>query len=182
MDVLNSQATCLYFAYGSNMNSEQMEKRMVEGPIKLKEFSRWPFESLVIDEKITYLGKGILKGYELNFHKMKTTSNKEGFASLSPNEDSQVEGVIYKVKEIHLYVLDFYEGVKTDHYTKEKVNVEVCATQESHPSAVYIAHPSKIDKERKPSKDYLSGLIKGAREFNLSPETIQKLEKWPTAD
>ncbi len=182
MNEVNSKQDYLYFAYGSNMSSEQMEQRFIEGPAKLKELNRWPLETLTV-EKISYLGKGIVRNYELNFHKKRMQStNFEGFANISPKENSQVDGVVYGLKETHLHVLDYYEGVKIEHYTRETATVEINSTKESRQAVVYIAHPTKIDERCKPSKVYMEKLIKGAREFQLNAEFIQRLEQWPTTD
>ncbi len=172
----------LYFAYGSNMLSQQMEQRFVDGPRILKERGQWSSESVTL-EKITYLGKGVLQNYERDFSKKNTNSKLsdfEGYANITSKINSQVEGVVYQLGEQHLQVLDLYEGVTTGHYTREIVTVEVGATQKMETAVVYIAHPSKVDDQCKPSKVYLDKLIAGAREFKLHPQTIQKLEQWPT--
>lgn len=169
-----------YCAYGSNMDPDQMDLRRIEGPAKLKNLGRWSSDSLEL-AKASSLGKGIIKNYELNFHKKKAGSTDfEGFANISKKDNSQVEVVVYQVTKQHLQVLDFYEGVKNFHYTPEQISVEICSTSEILEATVYIAHPTKIDERCKPSKNYLEKLIAGATEFQFSDETIRRLKEWET--
>lgn len=178
--ISNYSEISLYFAYGSNMSLKQMDERFAEGPAKLKNLGRWSLDSLEL-EKVSSLGKGIVRGYELNFHKKKMASEVfEGFATISPKLNAQVEGVVYQLGKLHLDVLDFYEGVKNLHYTPEKVSVEISSTNEILEAVAYIAHPTKVDERCKPSRSYLDKLISGATEFQLSADAIQKLTAWET--
>jgi hypothetical protein len=89
-----------YFAYGSNMSSSRMRQRMEEGPKKMQEKGLW--EGPLVLDKIIPLGRGVLDGYKLTFSKINSSHAKEGFANISPSAKSQVEGVIYELKEKHL--------------------------------------------------------------------------------
>ena len=70
----------LYFAYGSNLNAEQMRKRCPGA----KEFSR-----------------AVLPGWKLA---------RRGFADIEPAPKARVNGALYAIGRDDLASLDFYEG------------------------------------------------------------------------
>lgn len=70
----------LYFAYGSNMNREQMSVRCPNS---------------------TYMYKGRIPGVQLDFRK---------YLDISRKKDSFVEGVIWKIHPADIKSLDRYEG------------------------------------------------------------------------
>jgi gamma-glutamylcyclotransferase (GGCT)/AIG2-like uncharacterized protein YtfP len=152
-----------------------MRQRMEEGPKKMQEKGLW--EGPLVLDQIVPVGRGVLEGYKLSFSKINTASETEGFATISPDAKNRVEGVIYKLNDKHLKVLDFYEGINTGHYYRTIVKVK---TSEGTvlDAYVYIAEPEKVDPNRRPSREYLQFLIDGAKEFHLSPETFRELKKW----
>ena len=75
-----------YFAYGSNMNLDQMAYRC-------------PAASVVENVK--------LEGYRLTFC---GRGKGSGVATILPEEGSQVEGVLWKITPECEKSLDFYEG------------------------------------------------------------------------
>ena len=84
----------LYFAYGSNINLEQMSHRCPDAQI---------------------VGPVTLENYELQFR-------GHGFATVSPKEGSVVHGLMWKLPPVSEQTLDRYEGYPR-HYTKEQVSV-----------------------------------------------------------
>ncbi len=78
-----------YFAYGSNLNFEQMAYRCPEA---------------------TAVGTAKLEGYELAF--------RRGYLTILPKEDASVEGLIWSVTDHDESQLDCYEGYPT-FYDKE---------------------------------------------------------------
>lgn len=84
----------LYFAYGSNINLEQMEHRCPDAQI---------------------VGPVTLENYELQFR-------GHGFATVAPKEGSVVHGLLWKLPPVSEQTLDRYEGYPR-HYTKEQVPV-----------------------------------------------------------
>ena len=83
-----------YFAYGSNLNFEQMAYRCPEA---------------------TAVGTAKLEGYELAF--------RGGYLTILPKEGATVEGLIWSVSEQDEAQLDCYEGYPK-HYGKETVMVK----------------------------------------------------------
>lgn len=176
-------SSAYYFAYGSNMDVDRMMSRMENGPQQLQNKGRW--EGSLNLEKFTVMGSAVLEGYEIDFSKIKSTSLIEGFATIFPSPTQHVEGVLYQLNEKHLQVLDFYEGFhgeSNESNEYDRAHVSVTRAGKALDAVVYIAHPSQIDKSRKPSKKYLEFLLKGARQFSLSEDYIRKLEAIPTID
>ena len=84
----------LYFAYGSNINLEQMKERC-------------PAAKAV--------GPVTLADYELQFR-------GHGFATVAPKKGSTVHGLLWELTPACEQALDRYEGYPR-HYTKEQVSV-----------------------------------------------------------
>ena len=82
-----------YFAYGSNLNFEQMAYRCPEA---------------------TAVGTAKLDGYELAF--------RRGYLTILPKEGASVEGLIWSVTDHDESQLDCYEGYPT-FYDKETMTV-----------------------------------------------------------
>ena len=84
-----------YFAYGSNLNFEQMAYRCPEA---------------------TVVGTAKLDGYELAF--------RRGYLTILPKEGASVEGLIWSVTDHDESQLDCYEGYPT-FYDKETVTMRL---------------------------------------------------------
>ena len=82
-----------YFAYGSNLNFEQMAYRCPEA---------------------TAVGTAKLEGYELAF--------RRGYLTILPKEGASVEGLIWSVTDHDESQLDCYEGYPT-FYDKETLTM-----------------------------------------------------------
>ena len=98
----------LYFAYGSNLDLEQMAQRCPDAEI---------------------VGPVRLENYELRFR-------GSGFATVAPKKGSTVHGLVWKITPNCEQSLDRYEGYPR-HYTKETVTVKDAAGAEI-PVMVYI--------------------------------------------
>ena len=92
----------LYFAYGSNLNHNQMKKRC---------------------DSAKYLKKYTLKGYKLCFS-YKTNSSIYGHANIVKNAKSKVNGVLWEINKKDEKELDWYEGVDYNYYQKEYFNLK----------------------------------------------------------
>ncbi len=114
----------MYFAYGSNMDPERICKRLSK-----------PIETLGREH-------AILRGYRLEFNKISSNNPEEGYANIVPDEDSLVEGILYKVTEEDIKKLDYYEGY-FEHYYKENVKV-VLDNGDEVEAITYIAQPDKV--------------------------------------
>ena len=97
--VVNPDGLHIYFAYGSNMNSKQMNERC-PGAITL--------------------GISVLSGYKLTERK---------YADIDIAGDSEVYGVLYAISEEHLKELDYCEGYKLGIYDRKIVKIQFNGTQ-----------------------------------------------------
>lgn len=121
---------------------------------------------------------GTLKGYTLKFNKIASKNPKEGYANIVPCDEDEVEGILYKVTEEELEKLDVYEGVKENHYRRQKVKVVIRSTGEEVEAQTYIANPEKTKDGLKPSRNYLKHLL-AARKY-LSEKYVKRLENTET--
>ena len=133
----------LYFAYGSNMDEEQMADRCP--------------------------GAKVLKKAEIADYQF--AIDNRGVATILPKPGSKVEGLLWIVSQRNIKTLDGYEGVAGGYYRKETLTVEVNGLQ--HEVLVYLSNAKCdrpgyrqgymqkiIDaaKEHKLSKEYIDEL------------------------
>ena len=87
----------LYFAYGSNLNHNQMKNRCSGS---------------------RYIKKHTLKGYKLCFSH-KTNHSMYGHANIIKNKRSKVDGALWYINKKDEKELDWYEGVDYNYYQKK---------------------------------------------------------------
>ena len=133
----------LYFAYGSNLDLEQMAQR---GP----------------DAEI--VGPVRLENYELRFR-------GSGFATVAPKKGSTVHGLVWKITPNCEQSLDRYEGYPR-HYTKETVTVKDAAGAEI-PVMVYIMAEPYCRQPALPSPYYYRVIQRGFEANGLPVESLQ---------
>ena len=92
----------LYFAYGSNLNHQQMKKRC---------------------DGAKYIGKYTLQGYKLCFSH-KTNHSIYGLANIIKNKKSKVFGALWNITKKNERELDGYEGVDYNYYHKEYFKIK----------------------------------------------------------
>lgn len=130
----------LYWAFGSNTSQDRIELRL--GPV----------------EKV---GIYVLENYHIVFN----AGFNNSCANIAPFEGRRVEGVLYRLNERQIYILDNYEGYPRIYEKFYKI----------YDNSIIFGYWSKIDHPgRKPDLYYLNHLIKGAKENNLT-ETYDKL-------
>ena len=133
----------LYFAYGSNLDLEQMAQRCPDaetvGPVRLE-------------------------NYELRFR-------GNGFATVTPKKGSVVYGLVWKITPNCEQSLDRYEGYPR-HYTKETVTVKDAAGAEI-PVMVYIMAEPYCRQPALPSPYYYRVIQRGFEANGLPVESLQ---------
>lgn len=146
-----------YFAYGSNMDPDRMRERGVN-----------------------FLKRehAILEGWRLKFNKIYSRNDTEGYANIEKDTESAVEGILYEIRDSDIKKLDRYE-VYPNHYERLRVSVKLGDGKEVE-AITYIAKSDKVREGLKPSKEYLSYLIKGCD--LLSEEYCERLKRWETLD
>ncbi|MFO7792300.1 MAG: gamma-glutamylcyclotransferase family protein [Candidatus Saliniplasma sp.] len=151
-----------YFAYGSNMNLEQMKER---------------------GTKVHDIQKAKLPGWTLDFT-YKSVTREGGVLDIVPgDEDDMVQGVVYSIDRISLEKLDRFEGreIKDGRevgaYRRQFIPVrldEDCKTVLTY--VVNRIPEYKKDTHFPPSDDYMDTVIRGAREHGLDEDYIDMLE------
>ncbi len=138
-----------YFAYGSNMDEQQMRSKRVAFTIR---------------------EKAILYGYTMSFSKR--TTNGSGRATILPaSSEDFVEGVLYQIDERDITRLD-----KPERYPVHYSRIEVSVSSESSPEVIavtYMANPGQIQDDLKPMQGYLETLL-SAKDF-LSENYFNRL-------
>lgn len=147
-----------YFAYGSNMDAEQMKKRIGRLPDRVP---------------------GILRGWRLEFNKASENIPDAGFANITPCSGETVEGILYHLSERELRKLDGSEGVPY-HYERHQVSVKRKDTGEVVAAVTYVANPDKVRTGFKPTREYLNHLLAGSD--YLSEEYVRRLRAVETLD
>ena len=133
----------LYFAYGSNLDLEQMAQRCPDAEI---------------------VGPVRLENYELRFR-------GSGFATVAPKKGSTVHGLVWKITPNCEQSLDRYEGYPR-HYMKETVTVKDAAGAEI-PVMVYIMAEPYCRQPALPSPYYYRVIQRGFEANGLPVESLQ---------
>lgn len=141
----------LYFAYGSNMLSMQMEQRC-------------PGAKAV--------ATGLLRGWRFII-------NSRGVASIVAEEAGSVRGVVWELTDEHLRALDGYEGVP-DWYRRRMVDVELPDRGEVA-CVTYIDESEGGDEPGPPREGYLEKIVEGATNFHLPETYIAFLRSFCAA-
>jgi len=156
-----------YFAYGSNLNQEDLDKWCKNKgycPIK---FSSWK--------------RAKLKDYALVFN-VYSKSRRCGVANIERKEGEVVEGVLFIITEEDLKKLDKKEG-HPKKYQRHTISVRTEEGKEVKNVITYWVPKEKTTQDFiKPSKEYLNIIIEGAERYGLSKEWIDKLKQIPTKD
>lgn len=150
----------LYFAYGSNLDPEQMK-------------TLCPGHSVV--------GLAVLHDHRLGFP-LFSNQWEGGVAGLLHAHGEKVWGVLYEVTESDLAALDTYEGWKgpgNQHnlYEREVVTVELVRPEDgSAPRRVRATtYYPRVSNPSPPSRRYLDALLRGAQHHRLPEEYVEWL-------
>jgi gamma-glutamylcyclotransferase (GGCT)/AIG2-like uncharacterized protein YtfP len=135
-----------YFAYGSNMSPVQMSLRC-PGAVAS--------------------GIALLKEYRF-------VINSRGVATIAPDSEESVRGVLWSISEQHEKTLDGYEGVASGHYYKKHVSV---ITNDGN-SREALAYIDPVSESGSPREGYLDIILTGATHFELPESYVSELKKW----
>jgi len=150
----------LYFAYGSNLDPDQMRDRC-------------PGHGVV--------GLAVLHDHRLGFP-LYSTQWGSGVAGLVRAHGERVWGVLYEVSEADLASLDEHEGWRgpqNQHnlYEREVVTVELIRPDDgSVPRRVRATtYYPRVANPSPPSRQYLDLVLRGARHHRLPEEYLDRL-------
>jgi len=142
-----------YFAYGSNLDSGQKERRT--GPTREARIAR-------------------LKGYDIAFNKR--TNSGTGAANIVRRKAETVWGVVFRCSPETLVKMDGYERTEGGDYRRATVRVR-CESGDEIDAVTYIAGESFVSDSLIPSDKYLQTVLRGARHYGLPEEYIRKIER-----
>jgi sulfite reductase (NADPH) flavoprotein alpha-component len=144
-----------YFGYGSNINLISLRAKGVN-PIKSE--------------------KAKLTGWELKFNVAHWFRHEGGMGNivLSKDPNAMVEGMVHFCNDQDLNSLDLMEayGVGYDRITLPVLKADGTKIE----AFAYIGLPTSLDDNCRPTRRYLSILLKGALAADLSKHYIKKLE------
>ena len=132
-----------YFAYGSNMNLNQMVLRCPEA------------------ERIESVQA---EGYRLAFR-------ASGVATILPEKGSRVEGVLWRISADNEQSLDVYEGYPRL-YAKREIEVQLPSGQQISTMAYCMNNPY-AKYPAMPSKNYLAGILEGCRQNRIDTKEVR---------
>ncbi len=138
-----------YFAYGSNMDKEQMAYRCPNAD---------------------FVGIGEVKAYRFAI-------DAAGVATIIPAQSTSVEGAVWLLTDSDIANLDIYEGVKQRCYRKEYINVEL-ANGESIKALVYISNRKEIGQGIGTASGYMNRIVTAAKDIGLTDMHIRLLEDY----
>mgnify|MGYP001034564829 CR=1 FL=1 len=133
----------LYFAYGSNIDLEQMARRCPAAQV---------------------VGPATLENYELAFR-------GSGVATIVPKKGGVVHGLLWSITPLCEQALDRYEGYPR-HYTKEPVSVRT-ADGAAVSAMVYIMAEPLCRQPALPSETYYGIIRRGFKENHLPVSSLE---------
>lgn len=151
----------LYFAYGSNMDWEQMKERAPSAE---------------------FLSVARLKDHRLAFSR-RSKHRGGGSADALYDPGQELWGVVYQIDEQDFAELDRAEdiipGRARNGYRREKSRVCVDG-DETRPLEVYIYFAVKEKDPPPPSAPYIQQIVRGAKHWGLPEAYIERLEQIKT--
>lgn len=148
----------LYFAYGSNMDIEQMRMRCAGAEV---------------------VGIGALADHALCFPRH-STSRDCGVASITPKPGAETLGVVYRLSADNIARLDgceeFVEGRAAELNSYNRVEIEVLVDGRPCLAQTYVAVTQ--DGAFRPNAAYLQHLLDGAAMHAFPADYVVQLEGW----
>ena len=140
-----------YFGYGSNMSQEYLEKVRNVYPVK----------STI----------GFIKDYALKINLKGPNFVEPGFANISYQSGSKVEGILHEISDLELKKIIASEG------PEYKVSEILVYTNEKRILAKTLIWPTNSLEELPTSRRYLNLLLKAAKENGLSDLYVEEIRK-----
>ncbi|MGV8075578.1 MAG: gamma-glutamylcyclotransferase family protein [Syntrophobacteraceae bacterium] len=144
----------LYFAYGSNLDWDQMQQRC---------------------PSVKFYGVAVLPDHKLAFTRY-SKGRDCGVADAMPGKNSSVWGVIYAISDQDISPLDrsegFRQGRAENYYVRRAVRVLLNGSVDS-PLSVSIYFATREPYPHLPSKEYKDLILNGAMYWKLPNDYIQ---------
>lgn len=148
---------CNYFAYGSNMSPERLQKRVPSAK---------------------FIGVFLLARYELKFHKTGKDGSAKADAFFTGKDSHSILGVLYSIDNREKKYLDEAEGLG---YGYEEKEVKVQA--ESGEIAVgFLYYATNINSTLRPFSWYMHHILKGAENARLPRSYVYQISHIQTVE
>ena len=135
----------IYFAYGSNMDLQNLER---------------------LNVKIYKLEKAVLNDHMLIFNVINDHIQGAGYANITPHSMAVVEGLLISTDHNSILNLDQYEGYP---YLYKKTFLPVVReNQQVEEALVYIGNFIRTKPGLKPTKEHLNHVLKGKDFLSVS--------------
>lgn len=152
-----------YFAYGSNMNMEDLNEWC-----RRKSYNRVE----PISHGIAHLG-----GYKLAFNYL-STSRRSNALNIMISPDESVCGVLFELeKEDFEKISEKEQGLRKELAPYKKIPVTVEVEGEKIEALTFKVRKKYETDFREPISDYLKIVVEGARDFGLLEECINKIKR-----
>jgi hypothetical protein len=149
----------LYFAYGSNMCTGRLRRRV-------------PSATAPLVARLT--------GYTFHFHKRSDDGSGKGNAVETGNRVDVLYGVLFRIDPRQKGDLDAAEGV--GHGYVETPTVVADNDGHQHEAFMYVACENCIDNTLSPYSWYKLFVVEGARQHGLPADYIARIEAIPASD
>lgn len=137
-----------YFAYGSNIVADVVKRRCPTA---------------------RFLGLARLPHYRFRIV-------RSGYASVVPERDAVVYGVLWSVTPADERRLDAYEEIATGLYRRAYLGVEPVVAPDRRVSAlVYLAADASLGR---PRPDYLAPILAAAQSHGFPPSACAEIARW----
>lgn len=154
-----------YFAYGSNMHKEDLDK--------------WCQSHSCPKINFLSISPAKLSGFQLGFNYLSATRNS-GAANLVKNQDGHVYGLLTEIQEADLRILRKKEGYPKS-YDEILVEVEKFDGEVVQDVKTYkVVSAREMLSHQPPTQSYLQLLVKSAKEYKFPNEYIIFLESIDT--
>jgi AIG2 family protein len=146
----------LYFAYGSNMCTGRLRRRVPSA---------------------TFVQIAKLAGHAFRFHKRSTDDSGKGDAFKTGNPLDVVWGVIFNIDETQKPTLDEAEGLGSG-YEEKTANV-LDENGQPHVVVLYVASANTVDNSLRPYAWYKRFVVDGARQHRVPEEYVNGIVAMP---
>ncbi len=148
---------CYYFAYGANVSSTRFRDNHMN------------FECI---------GKAKIEGHRLEFC-LATNLLGMGYASIGPDANSEVWGVLYRLDEPSLALLDVLEWVHYGYYDRRYF--EASYEVDGRPQGVraYAYQATNPQPDLIPSTEYIGHIINAAKSLGYPSAYVDRLAQQP---
>lgn len=149
----------LYFAYGSNMDTERITDR-----------KRCP--------QARYVCVAKLRGQKLAITRESSDEDRHGVADIVPSKRHVVWGVVWELTREDLERLDIQEGTRTGAYQRTQIRVVERSSGREISCETYVVPDNRRAAVQIPTtKCYLRHLLRGAKQHELPSHYRSKLRR-----